>query len=40
MDANNQYGNAMAKPFPYGCIKKEKTIPSLKSLSSFFKIYQ
>ena len=24
MDENNQYGNAMTKPLPYGCIKKQK----------------
>ena len=24
MDKNNQYGNAMTKPLPSGCIKKEK----------------
>ena len=28
MDANNQLGQAMTKPLPYGCIKKEHT-PSL-----------
>lgn len=26
---NNQYGNAMTKPLPYGCIKKQEKIPSL-----------
>ena len=29
MDENNQYGQAMTKPLPYGCIKKQKQIPSL-----------
>ena len=29
MDENNQYGNAMTKPLPYGCIKKAPKIPSL-----------
>ena len=29
MDENNQYGKAMTKPFPYGCIKKQKHPPSL-----------
>ena len=29
MDKNNQYGQAMTKPLPYGCIKKQKTPPSL-----------
>ena len=24
MDENNQYGQAMAKPLPYGCIKKQE----------------
>ena len=24
MDENNQYGNAMTKPLPYGCIKNKK----------------
>ena len=28
MDENNQYGQAMTKPLPYGCIKKVKT-PSM-----------
>ena len=30
MDENNQYGNAMTKLLPYGCIKKEKEIPDLQ----------
>ena len=25
MDENNQHGQAMAKPLPYGCVKKQKT---------------
>ena len=33
MDENNQYGNAMTKSLPYGCMKKEKTIPSLKKFN-------
>ena len=33
MDENNQYGNAITKPLPYGCIQKEKEIPSLKKLN-------
>ena len=33
MDKNNQYGNALTKPLPYGCIKKEKTIPNLKKFN-------
>lgn len=24
MDENNQNGNAVTKPLPYGCIKREK----------------
>ena len=28
MDKNNQYGNAMTKPLPYGYIKKMKKIPT------------
>ena len=27
MDENNQYGMAMTKPLPYGCIKKQKNVP-------------
>ena len=29
MDENNQYGQAMTKPLPYGCIKKQEHPPSL-----------
>ena len=29
MDENNQYGQAMTKPLPYGCIKKQEHTPSL-----------
>ena len=32
MDENNQYGFAMTKPLPYGCIKLKKTIPTLDEL--------
>ena len=32
MDENNQYGNAMTKPLPTGCIKKEKDVPSICNL--------
>ena len=28
MNENNQYGNAVTKPLPYGCIKKMKKIPT------------
>ena len=30
MDDNNQYGNAMTKPLPFGSIKKMKEVPSLR----------
>ena len=30
MDENNQYGNAMTKPLPIGCIKKEPSTPSIR----------
>ena len=33
MDENNQYGFAMTKPLPYGCIKKKKNVPSLEELT-------
>ena len=36
MDKNNQYGMAMAKPLPYGCIKKKKDQPP--TLAEFSKI--
>ena len=29
MDENNQYGMAMTKPLPYGCIKKNDTVPTM-----------
>ena len=29
MDENNQYGQAMTKPLPYGCIKKQEHVPSM-----------
>ena len=32
MDENNQYGFAMTKPLPYGCIKKNKVLPTLEEL--------
>ena len=32
MDENNQYGFAMTKPLPYGCIKKKKVLPTLEEL--------
>ena len=33
MDENNQYGFAMTKPLPYGCIKKRNSVPSLQELA-------
>ena len=35
MDENSQYGMAMTKPLPYGCIKKQ---PHLRSMLEFNKI--
>ena len=32
MDENNQYGQAMTKPLPYGCIKKQDKVLSLEEL--------
>lgn len=29
MDKNNQYGQAITKPLPYSCIKKQEIVPSL-----------
>ena len=40
MDENNQYGNGMTKPLPYGCIKKEKEIPDLRQFNLIFFIFQ
>ena len=31
MDENNQYGFAMTKPLPYGCIKKKENLPTLEN---------
>ena len=33
MDENNQFRNAMTKPLPFGCIKKQKSIPDLKKFN-------
>ena len=33
MDENNQYGFAMTKPLPYGCIKKKENLPTLEELA-------
>ena len=32
MDENNQYGFAMTKPLPHGCIKLKKIVPTLDEL--------
>ena len=32
MDENNQYGNAMTKPLPTGCIKKKSYVPNYREL--------
>ena len=29
MDENNQHGQAVTKPLPYGCIKKQEHVPSM-----------
>ena len=29
LDENNQYGQVMTKPLPYGCIEKQEHVPSL-----------
>ena len=38
MDDNNQYGNAMGKSLPYGCIKKQKEILCLRKYNLILKI--
>ena len=37
MNENNQYGQAMTKPLPYGCIKKKKKVLSLEELPELLK---
>ena len=37
MDENNQYGQAMTKPLPFGCIKKKNKVLSLEELPEFLK---
>ena len=37
MDENNQYGFAMTKPLPYGCIKKKENLPTLEELAVLLK---
>ena len=33
IDENNQYGNAITKLLPFGCIKKEKETPDLRKFN-------
>ena len=33
MDENNQYGMAMTKPLPFGCIKRKENPPTLVEFS-------
>ena len=35
MDENNQYGQAMTKPLPYGCIKNKKKFRRLVNLIEY-----
>ena len=37
MDENNQYGMAMTKPLPYGCIKKQEKLPNFTELEQLLK---
>ena len=37
MDENNQYGMAMSRPLPYGCIKKKKKVFSIDELYELIK---
>ena len=37
MDENNQYGMAMTKPLPYGCIKKKKKVLSINEHNELLK---
>ena len=36
MDENNQYGMAVTKPLPYGCIKKQPHPPSMLEFNKIF----
>ena len=33
MDEDNQYGMAMTRPLPYGCIKRKKKVLSIEELT-------
>ena len=37
MDEHNEYGQAMTKPLPYGCIKKKKKVLCLEELPALLK---
>ena len=37
MDENNQYGQAMTKALPYGCIKKQERVPDLTELNDILR---
>ena len=37
MDEGNQYGMAMTKPLPYGCIKRKERILSFEELDQLLK---
>ena len=37
MDKNNQYGMAMTRPLPSGCIKRKSTVPSFEELEHLLK---
>ena len=37
MDENNQYGMAMTKPLPYGCIKRKEKVLNLEELDQLLK---
>ena len=37
LDENNQYGMAMTKPLPFGCIKKASKLPTLLEFNLILK---
>ena len=37
MDENNQYGQAMTKPLPFDCIKKQENVPAFDELAELLK---
>ena len=37
MDEKNQYGMAMTRPLPYGCIKRQFAVPSFEELEQLLK---